>query len=62
MCLRRKKKGKSIVMSDGFCLRDSEASRAEGIIILAYLLLKCGHDKQSSTVLVEDVYVILLLL
>ena len=38
MCLRRKKKGKSKVLSGGFRLRDSEA---EGITILAYVALKC---------------------
>ena len=27
MCLRRKKKGKSKVLSRGFCLRDSEAKQ-----------------------------------
>ena len=27
MCLRRKKKGKSKVLSGGFCVRDSEAEQ-----------------------------------
>ena len=41
MRLLRNKKGKSRVLSGGFCSRDSEAKQKALITILAYVALKC---------------------
>ena len=45
MCLRRKKKGKSKVLSRGFCLRDSEAKQRA----LRFLHLYCSNVNSYSS-------------
>ena len=46
MCLRRKRKGKSKVLSLGFCLRDSEAEQRA----LRFLHIYCSNvNSYSST-------------
>ena len=45
MCLRRKKKGKSEVLSGGFCLRDSEAEQRA----LRFLHIYCSDVNSYSS-------------
>ena len=45
MCLRRKKKGKSKVLSRGFCLRDSEAEQRA----LRFLHVHCSNLNSYSS-------------
>ena len=45
MCLRRKRKGKSNVLSRGFCLRDSEAEER----VLQFLYIYCSNVNSYSS-------------
>ena len=45
MCLRRKEKGKSAVLSRGFCLRDSEAEQRT----LQLLHIHCSNVNSFSS-------------
>ena len=45
MCLRRKKKGKSKVLSGGFCIRDSEADQR----VLQLLHIYCSVANRLRT-------------